>query len=113
MPKMELGERITRLIEGLERAIEAWRKEGSVVFAIYANVVEEYVPKLRDLHAYSDREKKDNIRFIVKMIQDKESQVGQGRQMDDMEVTDRAEYVQLKRLAAQVENLLHALPAGR
>lgn len=114
MSKMELGERITRLIDGLERAIETWRAEGSVVFGIYANVVEEYVPKLRDLHAYNDKDKRDNIRFIVKVIHDKESEAAHGRAMEDIEeTTTRAEVIQLKRLAAQVENLLHALPAGR
>jgi hypothetical protein len=113
MPRMELSERIKALIAGLERAVEAWRKEGSVVFGIYAQLNEDEIPQLRDLLAYPDAQKRDSIKFMVKRLQDKAVTVAQGRAMDDMEVSERAEYVQLKRLAAQVENLLNKLPVGR
>ncbi len=120
MPKMELGERIRRLIDGLERAVEVWRKkyeaDGDVIFSIYADVVEDCIPKLRDLDAYNEQGKKDGIRFLAKTIADKESEVGQGRSMSEMEGADTttgAEFVQLRRLRAQVEGLLAPLPTGR
>lgn len=116
MSRMELGERIKRLIDGLERAVAAWRAEGSVVFGIYAQVADDHIQKLRDMAAYSAKEQREAVTFLAQELKDKAVFVAHGRAMEELreaDVSAYAEYVQLIRLAEQVANLLNPLPVGR
>ena len=112
---MKLEERITRLLDGLVRAEAVWREEGtreggSSISLVYADVIKEEIPHLRDILGESQTAKRGAIETLVQILRDKAVFVAHGRAMDDMEMTERAEYVQLKRLAEQVANLLNALP---